>query len=309
MLRSGSYNWTVSQRSLPDIEANNLPEGTSTVSAIQRECNWLQALEGDIATSHFGFLHFGATDAESVEPDTFQYYTLKNRSPRYAVVDADYGTTYGAYRPAQPGMHYWRIAHFLFPFWTMIPTGVLGLQKIARAWVPMDDEHTMFFSTSPKPTVDPAHARPYPRRIPLVGPLQPNTTDWFGRFRLENNPRNDYHIDRGMQRRREDYTGILGIFDQDQAVTESMGAIYDRSTEHLGSSDAMVIRVRRRLLAAADELAASGTVPFSVDHPEVYRQRSGGCFLPAGADWIAATAELRPAYVDHPELDPALASL
>ena len=294
---------------LPDIEATALPAETLSVGAVQRECNWLQALEGDIDTSHFGFLHFGATDPESVEPDTFQFYTLKDRSPRYAVLDADYGATYGAYRPAQPGLLYWRIAHFLFPCWTMIPTGVLGLQKIARAWVPMDDEHTMFFTVSPKPAVDPDHARPYPRKIPLVGPLLPNTSDWYGRFRLANNPTNDYHIDRGMQRRGEDYTGIRGIFDQDQAVTESMGPVYDRSTEHLGSSDAMVIRVRRRLLGAADELAAHGTVPYSVDHPAVYRQRSGGVFLPEGADWWAATAALRTAYLDHPELDPTLARL
>src|SRR5579864_5826858 len=49
---------------LPDIEANNLPEGTWMVTAIQRESNWLQGLEGDIDTSHFSFLHFGHSKAE-----------------------------------------------------------------------------------------------------------------------------------------------------------------------------------------------------------------------------------------------------
>ena len=44
------------------------------------------------------------------------------------------------------------------------------------------------------------------------------------------------------------YTGIAGIHAQDQAVTESMGPIYDRTQEHLGTTDAMVIRVRRRLI-------------------------------------------------------------
>ena len=33
-------------------------------------------------------------------------------------------------------------------------------------------------------------------------------------------------------------------------MTGSMGPIYDRSQEHLGTTDAMVIRVRRRLIAA-----------------------------------------------------------
>ena len=29
--------------------------------------------------------------------------------------------------------------------------------------------------------------------------------------------------------------------------------------------------------------------------------------LPEGADWIEATAELRRAYISHPEVDPAIA--
>src|SRR5919199_1452537 len=48
---------------LPDLEGNNVPEGEYSVNAIQRECNYLQGLEGDIDTSHFSFLHFGAADA------------------------------------------------------------------------------------------------------------------------------------------------------------------------------------------------------------------------------------------------------
>ena len=86
-----------------------------------------------------------------------------------------------------------------------------------------------------------------------------------------------------------------------------MGPIYDRTQEHLGSSDAMIIRTRRRLLQAAQALAQAGTVPPGVDQPELYRQRSGGIILPEGADWVNATEELRKAYVPHPELDPAMA--
>src|SRR5438132_2987893 len=57
---------------LPDLEANNLPEGEYSVSAIQRECSYLQALEGDVDTSHVGFLHFGASGPESAAPGTVQ---------------------------------------------------------------------------------------------------------------------------------------------------------------------------------------------------------------------------------------------
>lgn len=285
---------------LPDLEANNLPEGEYAVGAIQRECNYLQGLEGDIDTSHFGFLHFGAADADTAPAGTFQYYALKDRAPRYQVVDTDYGSMYSAFRPADAGNLYHRIALFLFPFWTMIPTGVLGHQVVARGWVPMDDEHTMFFSLTPR-------VRGFERGTQPGMELHPNASDWFGRFRMVSDATNDYRIDREWQRNGDDYTGIAGIHTQDQAITESMGAIYDRTTEHLGTSDAMVIRTRRRLLEAARALADHGTVPPGVDRPDVYRQRSGGVILPEGTNWVEATDALRQAYVTHPELDPVMA--
>jgi phthalate 4,5-dioxygenase len=296
---------------LPDLEPNNLGE-RSTAMAVQRECNYLQALEGDIDTSHFSFLHFGHAQPESAREGTFQYFQLKHRSPKYSVLDTEYGATYGAYRPADPGTLYWRIAHFLFPCFTMIPTGVLGDQILVRAWVPLDDNHTMFYSMQPRPEVISQFSverQLNQSRNAVYTPMRPTSSDWYGRFRLEADATNDYRIDRELQRRKEDYTGIAGIHTQDQAITESMGTIYDRTKEHLGSSDAMVIRVRRRLMDAARALAESGTIPHSVDHPEVYRQRSGGVILPEDADWMQSTEELRKAYVSHSHLDLALAAI
>jgi len=253
---------------LPDLEANQLDEWQ--VSAYQRECNWLQALEGDIDTAHIGFLHFGSERAEDQVEGTFRYYTLKDRAPRYAVLDTDYGSMYGAYRPAGPGQQYWRIAQFLFPFYTMTPTGLLGRQIIGRAWVPMDDTHAMLYTMTPKPSAEFLAMR---ERGGAIRPmLQPNDTSWFGRFRLIADESNDYLMDRDRQEHDEEYSGIAGIHLQDQAITESMGTIYDRTKEHLGSSDAMVIRV----------------------------------ILDEGDDWVEATKHLREAYVDHPELDPAI---
>ena len=301
---------------LPNLEANMLPDGQGVVQAVLRECNWLQALEGDVGTSHLGFLHHGAKSPTQYRAGTFAYYAVQDRAPRYQVVDTEYGAMYAAYRPAGDGQDYWRYAQFLFPFYVMIPSGVMGLQIWTRAWVPIDDEHVMFYSmhhanTFTQRGLPPraADSAPTPEAAALAIPMrmQPNTTDWFGRFRLVQNADNDYLIDRGKQRRREDYTGIPGIHQQDQAVTESMGAIYDRELEHLGSSDVMLIRVRRRLLAAAVALGRESVTPPGVDYPEVYAVRGGGVFLPSGADWLQATAELRKAFVDHPELDPSVA--
>jgi len=292
---------------LPDLEPNMLPDGQWTISVAQRDCNWLQGLEGDIDTGHLAFLHFGAVNPEDTVPGTFQHYLISDRSPRYAVLDTDYGSMYGAYRPAGDGREYWRLAQFLFPFYVMIPTHVLGLQILVRAWVPLDDEHMMFYSLASKSAfsaLQPDSAGGTPRAG--LGPMLPASTDWFGRYRLAANVENDYKIDRERQRR-DDFTGIPGIHTQDQAITESMGPVLDRGREHLGSSDAMVIRVRKRLAAAARALDVNGTLPPGVDNPEVYRQRSGGVFLPEGSDWVEATSELRKAFVSHPELDATVA--
>jgi phenylpropionate dioxygenase-like ring-hydroxylating dioxygenase large terminal subunit len=292
---------------LPSLEGNLLADGEWNVTAIQRECNWLQALEGDIDTSHFSFLHAGSLQASSQSEGTFSYYMLSNRAPHYAVVDTDYGAMYGAFRDTDDGRRYWRVAQYLFPFYTMPPQGVLGHKMTVRCWVPMDDEHTMFIMSGPRfrrPAAPPSNNRTQPAS-PL-GRMMPNTSDWLGRFRMSANATNDYQIDRAMQRRNsnaEDFTGITGIHLQDQAITESMGTIYDRQREHLGSSDTMVIRVRRRMLAAAQALAERGTVPPGVDSPEVYAVRAGGVFLSRDQDWLKATERLRQGFTVHPDLD------
>ncbi len=118
---------------LPDLEPNMLADDQVMLTAIQRECNWLQGLEGDVDTSHLGFLHLGAIDPENTTPGTFAHYTVKDRAPRYSVVDTDYGAMYGAYRPADAGRLYWRIAQFLFPFYAMIPTGVFAPPLLVAA--------------------------------------------------------------------------------------------------------------------------------------------------------------------------------
>ena len=129
----------------------------------------------------------------------------------------------------------------------------------------------------------------------------PNTTDWLGRWRMKQNLSNDFLIDRDEQKATS-YTGIRGIFQQDAAVTESMGALMDRSNEHLGTADVMVIRTRQRILNAVYALRDRAETPPGVDNPHVYAVRSGSVFLPKGADWIRDTAELRQAYVEHPDI-------
>jgi hypothetical protein len=137
------------------------------------------------------------------------------------------------------------------------------------------------------------------RRFKRVQEMQPDTTGWFGRSRPVAQFDNDFLLDREFQNSGESYTGLPSVFLEDQAITESMGTIYERTQEHLGTSDSMVIRVRRALIRAALALQEAGVVPPAVDTPEVYAQRSGGVVLPRTADWLEATAELRKAFVHH----------
>jgi len=274
---------------MPLHEALDLAEGTYDVGAGMRECNWLQGLEGDLDTSHLYFLHHGAKQLEDTEPGTADYYQVKDRAPRYVSLDTDFGSMYGAYRPAGPGENYWRIAQFLFPFYAHIP-GDRTMRL--RMWVPMDDGHTMFYvldrlGSNGRRVHDGTFINDEPTT------LLPNTTDWFGRFRLESNAANDYRLDRDLQRSGTNFTGLRGTFTQDHAITESMGSTLNRTVEHVGTSDIMVIRIRRRLIEAALALAEHKVVPPGVDDPEVYRTRPASCMLPEDADWLEATEELR----------------
>jgi nitrite reductase/ring-hydroxylating ferredoxin subunit len=289
---------------LPDLEGNMDPNAAQFVRATQLPSNWLQILEGDIDTTHVGFLHYGGLNAEDQPKGSFSEYQLRQKSAQFEVIDTEGGAAYGAKRPAGPGQDYWRIAQFCFPFYTFTPPGVLGIKKTNGARVPMDDTHTLSFNMSG------GRGRPGQGVLANAFPsLQPNTTDWYGRFRPVQQMDNDFQIDREAQRKNQGpagFTGITGIAMQDAAMTGSMGPIYDRSREHLGSTDAMVIRVRRRLIAAVQAHMRYGAVPPGVDDPEVYRVRSGGVLLPAGTDWVEATRELRQGFVEHAELDPAL---
>src|SRR5579871_1619232 len=272
---------------LPAFETLLVPDDEIGVSCIARDCNFLQALEGDIDTSHFGFLHAGHVDPDDVPEDHPIRHAVTNRTPEYHVADTPWGTQYAAYRPSgEPGRTYWRFANFLLPFWTQQPQGEFGEHVHARAWVPLDDSHTMYYYLFWKRgSASLARPRPGLRGGKKMGgaaanpSFQPNTTDWFGRWRLVANEANDWTIDREAQRTGAIYTGIENIHTQDQAVTESMGPITDHGFETLGPSDLMIARTRRRLLTAARALRDAGTVPPGVDDPEIYRGARSGFFI------------------------------
>jgi len=270
---------------LPQIEATMV--ANSEIWMLQRECNWLQALEGDIDTARVGFLHVGSVLPEELDDDHPMRPTVLNRAPEYRVADADWGTTYGAYRLNDDDQMSWRVANFLFPFWSQTPNVRFASRAIARAWVPMDDEHVMLFNiTGGSDEGNPAYTTTTKDGRPLFGsPIKylPRTTDWFGRWRSAENASNDWGMDREAQRNNVYYSGIPNLSMQDQSVTESMGKITDHELEHLCPSDLMISRTRRKLLVTARALRDNGVIPPGVDDPAVFYRARSGCYLHAAA--------------------------
>jgi phthalate 4,5-dioxygenase len=279
--------------SLPALEILEVPEDELGLMMVQRECNYLQALEGDIDTSHVGFLHTGHLGPDDVAEEEPFRQTVIERAPEYHVADAPWGTQYASFRPAGPGLTYWRCTNFMFPFWTQQPAGEFASHLNARAWVPLDDGHTMFVFLWWKRGVSAmTQAQPvFKDGTPIGGmgrgnKFLPNTTGWLGRWRLAANASNNWGIDRVAQQENRIYSGIEGIHLQDQAITESMGGIVDHTLEHLAPSDRMITRTRRRLLMAARSLRDKGILPPGVDDPSVYRDARAGYFVsPDTSPW------------------------
>ena len=284
---------------LPELESNLVPDNHRLVSKRLIECNYAQTLEGGIDPSHTSYLHSRLGSAQqtaaSAESADAMRYLAQDRRPQMRAIDIDCGVLIGAKRDVEPSRDYWRINVFLMPVFTMAPSS--GEDPISRwsAWVPMDDENTLRYTTMWHPT------RPLtPQESGAVqdgsgmhlkkDDLLPPVPAPGGAFRPRANKSNDYLIDREAQRT-VSFSGIKGFGTEDQAVTESMGTIFDRSGEHLGSSDMGVIFARRRLLNAAKALRERGELPPGIANPEGYRLRSTATMLPKDQDWVAGVKE------------------
>ena len=255
-----------------------------------RDCNWLQGLEGDLDTSHLYFLHSGSTKPEDTDAGDGRLLPGEEPGPEYVSLDTDYGAMYGAYRPAGEGSLLADRAVPL-PLLRAHPAGTAACS--CRIWVPMDDHHTMFFNVDKMPdNGDSGHAASGASSDESC-PSSQNTTDWYGRFRTVAGRRERLPARPRRAAVSTNFTGIAGILIQDHAVTESMGPVLDRTNEHVGTSDMMVIRIRRRLIEAARALVEHKVTPPGVDDPEVYRTRSASCVLPEDVDWLEASEDCR----------------
>ena len=231
----------------------------------------MQALEGGIDPSHAAFLHSGLN--VSRDPNPMNHLMANDKTPKVHVVNTSYGVLIGSRRAYDNEQDYWRTNIFLMPCYTMAAVDS-GNRPILRwsGWVPIDDENTMRFTTECDPVhpmdTNPKHqSRHKPGSTGFLGDndYEPSTTLPGGMFRTRFNSANDYLIDREDQKSRS-YSGIRDAGTQDQAMTESMGSIYTRDREHLGTADLGIIASRRMLIAAAKALRDDGASPNGALH-------------------------------------------
>ena len=292
LVERGGVLWTYmgapdKQPALPEWEFAMVPATQTFMSKRWQECNWLQALEGGIDSSHVSWLHSGGLKSDPLfKGARGNQYNLSDYKPFFEVADAAGGLFIGARRNAEEGHYYWRITPWVMPNFTMVPPR--GDHPVhGHFWVPIDDENCWAYSFDYHPvralTSDEVQA--------MRDGFGVHNEYVPGTYRPLQNKDNDYLMDREAQRRGETFSGVKGIAAQDFSLQESMGPIVDRSKERLVSTDAGIIQARRRLRKAATALRERGQTPPGVD-PEHQKVRSAAVVLPRDQAFIDASREL-----------------
>ncbi len=249
-----------------------------------QECNYLQAMEGGIDSSHVSFLHSGELHTDPLHRGTKGAHYQRDRKPKFEVIESPGGLYIGARRNAEPGHYYWRITQWIMPWYTMVPPyGDNALN--AHAFVPIDDENCFAWTFTYHPT-RPLSAMEFDT-MHKGGGIHVELIP--GSFRPVINKDNDYMIDRAAQKAGRTYSGVAGIAMQDASVQESMGPIADRTRENLVSTDNAIIMARHRLRRAALALA-HGTAPPGLT-PESQLVRSATFVLPLDIPFSEAKRE------------------
>jgi phenylpropionate dioxygenase-like ring-hydroxylating dioxygenase large terminal subunit len=290
LVERGGVLWTYmgppeQQPSLPEHEWATVPAAQRHVSKRWQECNYLQAMEGGIDSSHVSFLH-----RHNIRTDPMfrgakaNEYNLRDLRPHFEVVESPGGLYIGARRNAEDGKHYWRITQWVMPSFTLIPPR--GDHPIGgHSWVPIDDENCWAWSTNHHAT------RPLTgeEREALEAGKGIHTPLIPGTFRPVANRDNDYLMDRQAQREGRSFSGVEGFAMQDASVQESMGPIQDRTRENLVPTDQGIVMARRRLIAAAQALAQGVRPPGTEARHQ--RVRSVSVVLEKDLNFAEAAAE------------------
>ena len=275
----------------PDYEFLGADEPHRYLVKTHLDSNWLQAIEGNIDPSHLSYLHrpLKPVDSRAVpgsDKSADAYYREDTR-PKLEIERTNYGVRNYSIRSAGDKGKYLRITNFIMPNKAAIVgnEGRVGHGYSLHWHVPIDDEHNMRFDFIFN-RVTPINRERYSKHHAVE-----RTPD----HRHVRNLSNRYMQDRELMKT-SNYTGMGDYFPvHDAFATETMGAIVDRTHEHLGSTDVCIVAARRTLLnsiAAMQEgrdpihvirneadndcsniVVVSEVIPPDVDHREFWKQR------------------------------------
>ena len=231
-------------------------------------CNWLQALEVGIDPGHASFLHRFFEDEDpsgDIYGRQFRAVTIgadipmtrllrEAPNPRLDSEETAYGLRITTQRPINDSVVHLRITNMVFPHAFVIP---LSREMSITQWhVPVDDTHCYWYAifTSFTTPVDKATMRAQRLQTHSLPDYVPHA-----------NLSNDWGYDPEEQRTTT-YTGMgMDINVHDQWAVESMGAIQDRTKEHLGYSDRIITAARRMIFRAIDDVTEGRDPPLTKD--------------------------------------------
>jgi len=255
-----------------------------------QECNWLQALEGEIDSAHAPILH-GRIDSRG---EINEWLAKRDLQPSFECIRQDFGMSIAAKRRLDGDRLYWRVNQFMMPFYSLVPPQSKFPDLSGHAWVPMDDNHTLciFFSYHPSEPL-PAKTREifeeghngretgHPSKHAFVkrDPTVPYA-DYWTKFTRENGYQFDYQSQVDTW-----FSGLPGLWVQDGACQSGIRPIFDRSKEHLGSSDTGIVMTRRLLLEAVSAYRDRGIQPSGVTDPNTFMVRAVSLTLPETTSW------------------------
>jgi phenylpropionate dioxygenase-like ring-hydroxylating dioxygenase large terminal subunit len=264
----------------PEFELTQVPETHRYMTKVWQECNWLQALEGGVDTSHAPILHRKLTD-DSDEPGISPNSPfLQGAAPDVEVENTDYGYRYFGIRPMGEDQTFVRGYQYVMPFTQIRPSRYGKTVIDGHFWVPMDDHNVMVYNwgyswgTESLPEDESA--------LKDSGNTFDGDVDPSNGFRSIRNRDNNYMLDRDVQKH-ETFTGIRGINAQDRAIQESMGPIVDRTQEFLGPADIAIVAARKLLEQAIETVKDDGE-PLGVA-PTYYNIRAAQGIFPKGENW------------------------
>jgi phthalate 4,5-dioxygenase oxygenase subunit len=267
----------------PKFEWTQVPETHRYLTKVWQECNWLQALEGGIDTSHAPILHRRITKNTDQPGIPIDSPFVQGAAPKLEVDETDYGYRYYGVRPFGDEGNYVRAYHYVMPFTQLRPNGNDKPIVNGHFWVPMDDHNVMVYNWGYTWGEDPL--LPEESNARGSGNNLYTDVDVANGFRSVRNRDNNYEIDREVQKH-ETFTGIRGVNTQDRAIQESMGRVVDRTKEFLGPADMAIVTTRKLLLAAINTVSDGGDPPGVA--PTYYNLRVAEGVIPYDLDWREA---------------------